>query len=84
MLENGDAGGGGWQAGGSNYNCAGCGKAFAQLNSLMQHQDAKQSCRDAASDQGGFGGGGYAQLGYHDDEPQPRYSSDSYSSDGHY
>lgn len=44
-------GGGGWEDGGDNYRCPGCRKAFSALASLMQHQEAKSSCRGFSTPQ---------------------------------
>jgi hypothetical protein len=46
MIADGGGGGGGWQPPPTaNYNCPGCGREFAALGSLMQHQDARPQCR---------------------------------------
>ena len=37
----------GYQSGGYNYNCPGCGKQFRQLSALLNHQQAKPACAGA-------------------------------------
>ena len=36
---------GGYNAGGTNYNCPACGKTFSLLTSLLQHQENRAACR---------------------------------------
>lgn len=50
QIEYGGGGGdGGYDPDSNNYVCRGCSREFRQLSSLMQHQNAKPACAQAAS-----------------------------------